>query len=126
VVGRSKLWCSPAELLSVAACIDGHKAQVLPSFGSQRIGTPVTMPATDIARRRTGRLVPNACLLGGLTALTGVVSIAALNGALWERVAGTVVEDNLAAARTAYDQAKGPCAQGSVAPTRAPANALDW
>lgn len=31
-----------AELLSVAAFLDGHEAQAFPSFGSERMGAPVT------------------------------------------------------------------------------------
>ena len=30
-----------AELLSVAAFLDGHEAQAFPSFGSERMGAPV-------------------------------------------------------------------------------------
>ena len=33
----------------------------------------VTVPATELARRQPGRLLPGAALLGGLAALTGVV-----------------------------------------------------
>ncbi|HEY3086719.1 MAG TPA: 2-oxoacid:acceptor oxidoreductase family protein [Jatrophihabitantaceae bacterium] len=165
-----------AELLSVAAFLDGREAQAFPSFGSERMGAPVmafcrvadvpirvrepvaepdavvvadatllhhvqlfaglgeegyalinstrswdelglaemtrrhflerltTIPATDIARRHTGRPLPNVCLLGGLAALTRVVSIDALDRAVRERFAGAVAEGNVAAARAAYDR----------------------
>ncbi len=164
-----------AELLSVAAFLDGHEAQAFPSFGSERMGAPVmafcrvdyvpirirepvtepdavvvqdatllhhvelfaglsadgyvlinstrswadlgldelrgrfqperllAMPASDIARRHTGRPLPNTCLLGGLAALTGVVSIDAVERALRDRFRGAVADGNVVAARAAYD-----------------------
>lgn len=164
-----------AELLSVAAFIDGHEAQAFPSFGSERMGAPVmafcriadepirvrepvtqpdaiiiqdptllhhvdlfaglnesgcvlvnsthswadlglselsdrfatarllTVPATDYARVHTGRPIANTCLLGGLAALTGVVTIEAVEQALRERFAGPVGAGNVAAARATYD-----------------------
>src|SRR3954468_3567709 len=39
-----------AELLSVAAFLDGHEAQAFPSFGSERMGAPV-MSFCRIAER---------------------------------------------------------------------------
>jgi pyruvate ferredoxin oxidoreductase gamma subunit len=167
-----------AELLSVAAFLDGREAQAFPSFGPECTGTPVmafcrvadvpirvrepvtepdavvvadatllhhvqlfaglglegyalinstrswdelglgemahrhylerlaTIPAADIARRHTGRPLPNACLLGGLAALTRVVSIDALERAVRERFTGAVAEGNVAAARAAYDHTR--------------------
>jgi pyruvate ferredoxin oxidoreductase gamma subunit len=62
-----------------------------------------TIPATDITRRHTGRPLPNACLLGGLAALTRVVSIDALERAVREPFTGAVAAGNVAAARAAYD-----------------------
>lgn len=63
----------------------------------------VTLPASDIARRRTGRPLPNTCLLGGLAALTGVVALGSVELALRERFSGPVAAGNVAAARAAYD-----------------------
>jgi pyruvate ferredoxin oxidoreductase gamma subunit len=48
----------------------------------------VTVPATDLARERLGRPLPNTCLLGALAGLTGVVDLAALQLAMRERFAG--------------------------------------
>jgi pyruvate ferredoxin oxidoreductase gamma subunit len=168
-----------AELLSVAAFLDGHEAQAFPSFGSERMGAPVmafcrvddrpiklrepvtepdavvvqdatllhhvelfsglapdgyvlinsvrswadlglsplygrfgaerllTLPASDIARERTGRPLPNTCLLGGLAALTGVVTIDSVERALRDRFRGAVAAGNVAAARAAYDRVMG-------------------
>lgn len=163
-----------AELLSVAAFIEGRHAQAFPTFGSERTGAPVvafcriddepirvrepitepdalivqdptllhqvdlfagagpgssvlinstrsfdelglgelvgrfqrerllTVPATDLAREHLGRPVPNAALLGGLAALTGLVSIDSVAEAIRERFPGRVGEGNVAAAEAAF------------------------
>ena len=64
----------------------------------------LTVPATEIAQRRTGRSVPNAVLLGGFAALTGEVSIDAVTKAVWDRFGNdvSVAERNVAAAAEAY------------------------
>lgn len=163
-----------AELLSVAAFLEGRHAQAFPTFGSERTGAPVvafcriddrairvrepvtrpdallvqdatllhqvdlfggtgpdayvlintarsltelgltdlltrfrperllTVPATDIARARTGRPVPNAALLGGFAAISGLVSLASVHAAIRERFGGSVAEGNVAAATEAH------------------------
>lgn len=167
-----------AELLSLAAFLDGYEAQAFPSFGSERMGAPVTaycrisdqairsrepvttadalviadstllhqdglfdglipggyvlvnssrtwaelraggqfardahddddrrrtVPATAIARRCTGRPIPNAPLLGAFAALTGAVSLPAVEAALRDRFADAVADRNVAAARMAHE-----------------------
>jgi pyruvate ferredoxin oxidoreductase gamma subunit len=164
-----------AELLSIAAFRDGHEVQAFPSFGSERMGAPVTaycrisdapirtrepvtttdvllisdstllhqddifpgltadgyvlvnssrpwgvlgleerlsghradrlrtVPATLIARNATGRPVPNAPMIGAFAALTGAVSLPAVEAALRERFAAEVAERNVHAARAAYE-----------------------
>jgi len=163
-----------AELLSVAAFVEGRHAQAFPTFGSERTGAPVvsfcriadgpirvrepiaepdalvvqdptllnqvdlfaglgpdgyilinsarsfgelgigelverfrrerllTVPATDLAREHLGRPVPNAALLGGFAALTGVVSMPSVARAIRERFPGRVGEGNVAAAEAAF------------------------
>jgi pyruvate ferredoxin oxidoreductase gamma subunit len=163
-----------AELLSVAAFLEGKFAQAFPSFGSERAGAPVvafcrisdaeirthapivvpdalviqdatllhqvdvfsglgpegyllintthsfdelglgefasgfqrdrlaTVPATKLALEHIGRPVPNAVLLGGLAALSDIVSIDAVVSAIRERFAGSVADGNAAAATAAY------------------------
>lgn len=163
-----------AELLSVAAFLEGRHAQAFPSFGSERSGAPVaafcrisdveirthepvvtpdaiviqdatllhqvdlfqgleatgfllvntsrsfselglgrylspfpldhlaTVPATELALRLVGRPLPNAALLGGLTALTDVVQLDSVVAAIRERFAGAVGESNAAAAVEAH------------------------
>lgn len=66
--------------------------------------TVVTLDATEIARRRLGRPLPNGVLLGGFAALTGRVALDAVLQALRERFPGAVGEANAAAAREAFDQ----------------------
>ena len=159
-----------AELLSVAAFLDGRESQAFPSFGSERMGAPVmsfcrvsdrpirvrepvvapdavvvadatllhhvdvfagltasgyalinsafspadlglddlvathparhvvTVPATDLARHHIGRPLPNVCLLGALAALTGIVSLGALEHAVRERFPAPVADANIRAA----------------------------
>jgi len=62
----------------------------------------VTVPAGDLAREHTGRAVPNAALLGGFAALTGLISLDSVAGAIRERFGGAVGEGNVAAARAAH------------------------
>jgi pyruvate ferredoxin oxidoreductase gamma subunit len=166
---------SAAELLSVAAFLEGREAQAFPTFGSERTGAPVvafcrmddrpirvrepitepdavivqdptlvhqvdlfggleesgyllvntsraladlglgdyvecfepgrcvTVPATDIARERLGRPLPNAALLGAFAALTGEVSLASVAAAIRERFSGSTGEANVAAAEDAHE-----------------------
>ena len=164
-----------AELLSVAAFMEGRHAQAFPTFGSERTGAPVTafcriddreirarepisepdalivqdptlihqvnlfeglgpdgymlintersfdelglgefvrrfrperlltVPATDIARKHLGRPIPNAVLLGGFAALSGVVSIDSVAAAIEEKFKGRLAEGNVAGARAACE-----------------------
>lgn len=62
-----------------------------------------TVPATELARRHVGRPLPNAALLGAFAALTGVVSLDAVIGAIRARFAGQTGEANAAAATEAYE-----------------------
>ena len=68
-------------------------------FQPQRLAT---VPATELAREHLGRPVPNAPLLGGFAALTGVVSLDAICTAYRERFPGATGERNAAAAAAAY------------------------
>ena len=66
----------------------------------------LTVPAGDLAREHTGRPVPNAALLGGFAALSGLISLDALAAAIRERFEGPVGEGNVEAARAAHDWVK--------------------
>lgn len=163
-----------AELLSVAAFIEGRHAQAFPSFGSERTGAPVVafcriddrpirtrepvltpdaliiqdptllhqvnvfdglgpdgyllinsahgfgelaiedvtgglraerrlvVPATELARQYLGRPVPNAALLGGFAAISGVVSLDSVLDAIHQRFPPDIAICNGAAARAAF------------------------
>ena len=68
-----------------------------------REGRVVTVPASDIAREHIGRPLPNAVLLGALAAMTGLVRLDSVAGALRERFSESVAEANVAAAAAAYE-----------------------
>jgi pyruvate ferredoxin oxidoreductase gamma subunit len=164
-----------AEMLSIAAFIEGRHAQAFPSFGSERTGAPVvafcriddreirvrepiaepdalivqdptllhqvdafsglrragyilinsartfdelglgdlfdrfrrerllTVPATDIAREHLGRPIPNAVLVGGFAALSGLISLDSVAAAIREKFRGKLGDGNAAAAATAFE-----------------------
>jgi pyruvate ferredoxin oxidoreductase alpha subunit len=71
---------------------------------TDRLGpmTAMTVPATELAQRHLGRPVPNAALLGGFAAVSGVVSIESVVAAIGERFSGAVADGNAAAAREAF------------------------
>jgi pyruvate ferredoxin oxidoreductase gamma subunit len=69
----------------------------------------VTCPATEIALEHLGRPLPNAALLGGFAALTGQVSLAAIQRAIHERFEGAVGDMNAAAAAAAFEYVTREC-----------------
>jgi pyruvate ferredoxin oxidoreductase gamma subunit len=169
---------SGAEILSVAAFLEGRYAQAFPSFGSERMGAPVmafcriddkeirlrepvlapdaliiqdqtllhqvdlfgglpargfvllnsvqtlddlglggfargvqryrmcTLPATELALKHVGRPLPNAALLGGFAAITGVIKLASVVAAIAEKFPSPIAEKNIAAASEAFDLAR--------------------
>lgn len=64
--------------------------------------------ATDLAMKHVGRPLPNAALLGGLAAVTGLLDIESVAKAIREKFPGAVGDANVAAAREAYDIALKP------------------
>ncbi len=67
----------------------------------------MTIPATEIAREEIGRPLPNAVLLGGFAALSGVVSLDSVTKAIAEKFGGPIAEKNSRAARSAYELVTG-------------------
>ena len=61
-----------------------------------------TVPASEIAIRHLGRPLPNAVLLGGFAALSGLVTLEAVAHAIRTKFDGRVAEGNVAAAAEAY------------------------
>ena len=165
-----------AEMLSIAAFVQGRHAQAFPSFGSERMGAPVvafcriddkeirlrepimepdaliiqdptlllqvdvfsglkprdgyilinttrsfdeigigefvsgfrperlrTVPATELALKHIGRAVPNAGLLGGFAAVTGLISLESVAAAIHGTFSGKIAAGNIAAATAAYE-----------------------
>ena len=62
----------------------------------------LTVPATDLARRHVGRPVATAALLAGFAALSGLISLDAVERAIREKLPERVAEGNVAAARDAH------------------------
>ena len=62
----------------------------------------LTCPATDFALEQLGRPLPNAALLGAFAALTGEITLEAIDSAIRQRFSGTAGECNVAAARAAF------------------------
>lgn len=168
---------SGAEMLSVAAFLEGRHAQAFPSFGSERTGAPVMafcriddhvirlrepvlqpdalivqdctllhqvdlfsglkpgghvllnssrtvaelglaslaagehrfrmscLPATELALKHVGRPVPNAALLAGFAAATGVLELGSVVAAIREKFPPAIAEKNVAAALEAHAMA---------------------
>jgi pyruvate ferredoxin oxidoreductase gamma subunit len=62
--------------------------------------------ATELALRHIGRPVPNAALLGGFAAISGLLAFESVEKAIRERFPQAIAEGNIAAAREAYELAK--------------------
>ncbi|MGH2983401.1 MAG: 2-oxoacid:acceptor oxidoreductase family protein [Solirubrobacterales bacterium] len=63
----------------------------------------LVVPASEIAREHLGRPLPNAVLLGGFAAFSGVVSPEAVAAAIREKFKGSVAEKNVTAAGEAFE-----------------------
>jgi pyruvate ferredoxin oxidoreductase gamma subunit len=63
----------------------------------------LTVPATDIAMRHVGRPFPNAVLLGGFAAMSGLLSLDAVMTAIKDHFPGDLGTRNAAAASEAFD-----------------------
>lgn len=76
----------------------------------------MTIPATDLAMEHLGLPKPNAVLLGGLAALTEIVSIDAVVAAIDEVFSGKLAASNVAAARAAHDVVDAQMQSAGTAP----------
>jgi len=167
-----------AEILSIAAFLEGKYAQAFPMFGSERMGAPVTafcriddhpirlrepvvapdaliiqdptllrgvsifdglslkgyvlinspkafndldlgaarstlvtahcytLAATKLALEHIGRPIPNAALLGGFAAISGLLKIDSVAEAILSKFPRAIGEKNVVAARAAYQLAE--------------------
>ena len=62
-----------------------------------------TVPATEIALRHLGRPLPNAVLLGGFAALSGLITLDAVAHAIRDRFTAKLADANIAAATEAFE-----------------------
>ncbi len=75
----------------------------LDEFVADRDATRNLMvPASDLALRHVGRALPNAALLGGFAAATGLVTIGSVVAAINDRFPAKIAAGNAAAAQEAY------------------------
>jgi pyruvate ferredoxin oxidoreductase gamma subunit len=74
--------------------------EIAQRYRSERL---ITVPATEIAVKHLGRPLPNAVLLGGFAALSGLVTLDAVAHAIRATFSGKVAESNVAAATEAFD-----------------------
>jgi pyruvate ferredoxin oxidoreductase gamma subunit len=71
-----------------------------------RVERLTTVPATEIALKHLGRPLPNAVLLGGFAALSGLIALDAVSHAIRAKFKGKVADGNIAAAAEAYEYVK--------------------
>ena len=76
-----------------------HLGEIAQRFRPERL---LTVPATEIALKHLGRPLPNAVLLGGFAALTGLVTLEAVGEAIRSKFPGKVADANVAAATEAH------------------------
>lgn len=76
---------------------------IVGNFRRERL---TTVPATEIALKHLGRPLPNAVLLGGFAALSGLIKLDAVAHAIGEKFSGKVAEGNVAAATEAFEFVK--------------------
>lgn len=62
-----------------------------------------TIPATEIALEIIGRPIPNAVMIGAFCAITGMVSLGAVQKAIMGKFPGKIGEDNVAALERAVE-----------------------
>jgi pyruvate ferredoxin oxidoreductase gamma subunit len=78
-------------------------AEIAARFRRDRL---ITVPASEIAHKHLGRPLPNAVLLGGFAALSGLITLDAVAHAIREKFSGKVADGNVAAASEAYHWVK--------------------
>jgi pyruvate ferredoxin oxidoreductase gamma subunit len=74
-------------------------AEITQRYRHERL---TTVPATDLAMKHLGRPLPNAVLLGGFAALSGLITLDAVARAIREKFSGALADANIAAATEAH------------------------
>ena len=77
--------------------------EFIASFRPERL---CTVPATELAVKHVGRPLPNAALLGGFAAVTGLLGLDSVAAAIRDKFPGRVAEGNVAAATAAYESVR--------------------
>jgi pyruvate ferredoxin oxidoreductase gamma subunit len=75
-------------------------AEIAARFRRERL---LTVPATEIAKKHLGRPLPNAVLLGGFAAASGLLTLEAVSHAIRAKFGGALAERNVAAATEAHE-----------------------
>ncbi len=83
----------------------------------------LSVPASEIALRHLGRPLPNAVLLGGFAALSGLISLEAVSKAIHDKFKGKVADANAAAAAEAHDAVARQIAAAASVAAGAPTSA---
>ncbi|MGI9134066.1 MAG: 2-oxoacid:acceptor oxidoreductase family protein [Rhodoferax sp.] len=78
-------------------------ADISARYRAERLAT---VPATEIALKHLGRPLPNAVLLGGFAALSGLITLDAVAHAIGDKFSGKVAAANVAAATEAFEFVK--------------------
>jgi pyruvate ferredoxin oxidoreductase gamma subunit len=93
-------------------------ADIEQRFREERL---ITVPASEIALRHVGRPLPNAALLGGFAALSGLITLAAVAHAIrvkfGAKFSGKVAEANVDAAKEAFEAVRHQMQEPSHAQT---------
>lgn len=63
----------------------------------------LTVAATELAMRHVGRPLPNVPLLGAFAALSGLITLDAVQAAIGQKFRGAVAQGNIDAARAAFE-----------------------
>jgi len=74
-------------------------AEIAQRFRHERL---TTVPASEIALKHLGRPLPNAVLLGGFAALSGLITLEAVGQAIRQKFTGHLADANTAAAAEAH------------------------
>ncbi len=73
------------------------------NFRSEQL---LTVGATELAMKHVKRAVPNVPLLGAFAALSGLITLDAVQAAIGQKFRGAVAQGNMEAAREAYEIVK--------------------
>ncbi len=72
-------------------------------LGLKTMATVETVPATEIAIEIIGKPIPNAIMIGAFCAITGLVSLEAVQQAILEKFPGATGVNNVAALERAHE-----------------------